>query len=275
MSHGFKIKIQLPSGKRTRLEELKNRDYLTILKYCENADAEGLNEFFNILIFKNELKFLDIIDKFYILLTIRMLFIDPDLIFSNKGSSVNYGISTILEKIDCFQNDFEKTITAQDFTVDLGLPNIIYFRSIDDIYASIIRTITLKGKVLNFAELTEDEKEGVLASIPNLLFPYINKYITQISNQLQDFVIIEQNEAFNIEGINTSIISNEFMSFIMMIFSTGLKNFFELLYVFSNRLSIPGNTFFDLTPLDTRVLINIYNKDIDDQNKELQSKKRE
>ena len=275
MSHGFKIKIQLPSGKRIRLEELKNKDYLTILKYCENADIEGLNDLFNFIIFKGDLKFLDIIDKFYILLTTRMLFIDPDLLFSNTNGTVNYGISTILEKIDCFQNDFEQTINVQDFTVDLGLPNTLYFKSIDDIYSSIIRTIKFKDNVLNFAELTEQDKEKVLATIPNLLFPHINKYITQISKQLQDFVIIEHNEAFNIEGINTNIISNEFMNFIMMIFSTGLKNFFELLYIFSNRLSISGDTFFDLTPLDTRVLINIYNKDIDDQNKELQSKKRE
>ena len=33
--------------------------------------------------------------------------------------------------------------------------------------------------------------------------------------------------------------------------------------------------FFNLTPLDTKVLINIYNKDIEDQNKELKNKRNE
>jgi hypothetical protein len=276
MSCNFKVKVQLPSGRHIRLEELKNRDYLTILKYCENSDIEGLNDLFNDLIFKGEYKSLDIIDKFYVLLVLRMFFIDPDLVFADvKSSSIKFSISNILEKIDLFQNDYNKTITLQDFTLDLGLPNIIYFSNVNDIYTSTIRTIKFKDKLINFTDLTENDKEEVLSRLPNTIFPHINSYITQISKQLQDFILIDKNEAFNIEEVNTNIISNEFMSFILTIFSTGLKNFFELLYVFCNKISIPGNTFFDLTPLDSRVLINIYNKDVSDQNAELQSRQRE
>jgi hypothetical protein len=205
-----------------------------------------------------------------------MFFIDPDLVFADvKSSSIKFSISNILEKIDLFQNDYNKTITLQDFTLDLGLPNIIYFSNVNDIYTSTIRTIKFKDKLINFTDLTENDKEEVLSRLPNTIFPHINSYITQISKQLQDFILIDKNEAFNIEEVNTNIISNEFMSFILTIFSTGLKNFFELLYVFCNKISIPGNTFFDLTPLDSRVLINIYNKDVSDQNAELQSRQRE
>lgn len=276
MSCSFNVKIQLPSGKSIRLEELKNRDYLTILKYCENADIEGLNNLFNSLIFKDDLKSLDIIDKFYTLLVVRMLFIDQDLIFSDKnGATIKFNISNILEKIDLFQNDYNKTIIVQDFAIELGLPNIIFFSSVNDIYTSTIRTIRFKDKLIDFAELTEKDKEEILSRLPNAIFPHINTYITQISKQLQDFILIERNETFNIEEVNTNIISNEFMSFILTIFSTGLKNFFELLYIFCNKISIPGDTFYDITPLDSRVLINIYNKDINDQNAELQSRNRE
>ena len=120
-----------------------------------------------------------------------------------------------------------------------------------------------------------EEKEEILAHIPNTLFSHINNYISQISKQLQAFVLVEQNTTFNINEINTNIISNEFMGFILSVFSTGLKNFFDVMYIFTARLNIDGNTFLNLTPLDTRVLINIYNKDIDDQNKSLQNKKHE
>ena len=120
-----------------------------------------------------------------------------------------------------------------------------------------------------------EEKEEILSHIPSTLFSHINNYISQISKQLQTFVIVEQNTAFNIDEINTNIISNEFMGFILSVFSTGLKNFFDIMYVFTTKLNIDGNTFLNLTPLDTRVLINIYNKDIDDQNKALQNKNHE
>jgi hypothetical protein len=276
MSCSFKVKVQLPSGKHIRLEELKNRDYLTILKYCENSDIEGLNELFNDLIFKDELRSLDIIDKFYVLLIVRMFFIDPDLVFADDNSnSIKFSISNILEKIDHFQNDYNKTINVQDFTIELGLPNLIYFSDVNDIYISTIKSIKLKDKLINFAELDNTEKELVLSYLPNTLFTHINNYITQVSKQLQDFVIIEQNQQFNISEINTNIISNGFMSFILSIFSTGLKNFLEMLYIFANKINIEGITYYELSPLDSRVLINIYNKDISDQNKALQNKERE
>ena len=62
---------------------------------------------------------------------------------------------------------------------------------------------------------------------------------------------------------------------VMSLFSTGLKNFLELIYIFGNRLSISTEAFFNLTPLDSKVLVNIYNKDIEEQNKELQNKRNE
>ena len=270
MSCSFRVKIHLPSGKSIRVSELKNRDYLIILKYCENLDLEGLNDIFNSLFFSEDLS-LDIIDKFYLLLTIRMLFIDPDLTFADKANnSIKFNISNILEKIDHFENDFERTVNIQNFTITLGLPNIIYFKDISDIYNSTIKTIVYNNKVINFNSLSVEEREQVLTYIPNTVFSHINKYIALITQHLQDFILIDKNEQFNIAEVNTNIISNEFMGFILSIFSTGLKNFFELLYAFSSKIQVDGSTFYELSPLDTRVIINIYNKDITDQNNELQ-----
>jgi hypothetical protein len=205
-----------------------------------------------------------------------MIFIEPDLSFTDDSDRViKFNISNILEKIDHFQNDFERVINIQNFTVELGLPNLIYFRDINDIYISTIKSIKLNNNTLNFSTLSLEQKEEVLAYIPNIFFKHINTYISQISKQLQSFVLIERNTSFNINEINTDIISNEFMGFILSIFTTGLKSFFDMMYVFTTKLNIDGSTFLNLTPLDSRVLLNIHNKDIDDQNKALQNKNHE
>ena len=272
----FSIKLQLPSGKTVKIKELKNKDYFTILKFCENRDLEGLDEVFNDLFFKGELSSLDIIDKFYLLLAVRMLFIDPDIAFSDSiGSPIKFSINNILEKIDLLEKDLDIQVFEGDFILTLGLPDKLYFRSLSDIYSSVIKTIKFKDKNIIFSELNDIEREEILTYLPNTLFTPINKYITQISSELQNFVIIEKNDQFNIEEINTNIISNEFMGFVMSLFSTGLKNFLELIYIFGNRLSISTEAFFNLTPLDSKVLVNIYNKDIEEQNKELQNKRNE
>jgi hypothetical protein len=270
----FSIKLQLPSGRSVKIEELKNRDYFTILKFCENRDLEGLDELFSDLFFKGNLNSLNIIDKFYFLLAVRMLFIDPDIGFNDSvGSVIKFSINNILEKIDLLGKDLDAEISESGFNLTLGLPDKLYFRSLNDIYSSVIKTIQYRDKTIVFSGLNDVEREEVLAYLPNMLFLPINRYITQISNELQNFVIIEKNDQFNIEEINTNIISNEFMGFVMSLFSTGLKNFLELIYIFSNRLGISTESFFNLTPLDSKVLVNIYNKDIEEQNKELQNKR--
>jgi hypothetical protein len=270
----FSIKLELPSGKLVKIQELKNRDYFTILKFCENRDLEGLDELFSELFFKHDLNTLNIIDKFYLLLAVRMLFIDPDIGFNDTaGTVIKYSINNILEKIDLLGKDLEAEITESGFNLTLGLPNKLYFRTLNDVYSSVIKTVKYKDKIITFSGLSDVEKEEILSYLPNTLFLPINRYITQISNELQNFVIIEKNEKLNIEEINSSIISNEFIGFLMSLFSTGLKGFLELIYIFSNRLGISTESFFNLTPLDSKVLVNIYNKDIEEQNKELQNKR--
>lgn len=270
MTEEFFVKVNLPSGNDIRLFELKNRDNQTILKYCENSDVEGLSNFFDRTVFKDK-KSLDIIDKFYALLALRMIFIDPDIIFADTvGNEIKYGITNILNRIDLLDIDYTKSIVINEhITVDLGLPNLLHFKDINDIYMSTIKSIKLQSGQLVFSDLAADIQEDVLKNIPNILFTHINTHITQLSQQLKTLTIIEENAALNISEYSTDIISNQFMGLIMSLFSTGLKSFFDMMYIFTSKLNIDGATFLNLTPLDSRVLLNIYNKDIDDQNKAL------
>jgi hypothetical protein len=270
MTDEFQVKVNLPSGKIISLSELKNRENQVILKYCENSDAEGLNNYFNNTIFKHN-KSLDIIDKFYTLLALRMIFIDPDIIFIDKaGNEIKYSIANILNKVELLDIDYNKRIIVNDnITIDLSLPNLLYFININDIYISTIKNIKLQSEQIIFCDLASDIQEEILKELPNSLFRHINKHITHISQQLQTLIIIEENVGLNISEYSTDIISNQLMGFIMSLFSTGLKNFFEVMYTFTTKLHIDGATFLNLTPLDSRVLLNIYNKDIDEQNKAL------
>ena len=270
MKEEFSVKLNLPSGDIIELFELKNKNNLTILKYCENGDVEGLCNYFDNTIFKDR-KSLDIIDKFYTLLALRMIFIEPNIIFADKaGNEIKYSIHNILSRIDLLDIDYTKSIALNEhITVDLGLPNLLYFKDTNDIYISTIKSIKLQSGQIVFSDLSSEIQEDILKNIPNTLFAHINAHIALISEQLQTLVIIEENISLNISEYSTDIISNQFMGLIMSLFSTGLKSFFELMYIFTSKLNIDGNTYLNLTPLDSRVLLNIYNKDIDDQNKAL------
>ena len=74
----FNVEIVLPSGKKVRVRELKNKEYLTIVKFCQNQDMVGLSMFFDELFIDPDL---NIVERFYLLLYIRMLFVEPEATF--------------------------------------------------------------------------------------------------------------------------------------------------------------------------------------------------
>ena len=93
----FTAEITLPSNKKRRVRELKNREYIDIIKFCENNDLFGLNKLFEELYLDNDL---NIYDRFYILIYVRMLFVGEKLTFTaSDGKNVDVGLDTILEKL--------------------------------------------------------------------------------------------------------------------------------------------------------------------------------
>jgi len=269
----FSVKISLPSGKTIRVPELKNKDYFTILKFCENEDLEGLCLFLNVCFF-DKLPSLDIIDKFYILLLVRMMYIDPELVLENKnGENINISIQSVIDNIDSVEFDFNKVYRGDRYVLELGLPTSLYFDSLNDIFLNIIKRIEVADKAIDFSSLDQQEKEEVLNYIPNTIFNMLKRHIEIISSDLGNFVVIDKNDDFGISGINLDIISNGVITFLMSIFSTGLTSFFEMMYIFTNRLGFTSQDFLQLTPLDSRVLFNIYKKELADKEEELKKQR--
>lgn len=268
----FSIKINLPSGKTIRVPELKNKDYFTILKFCENEDLEGLCIFLDSCFF-SKLTGLDIIDKFYTLLLVRMVYIDPELVLENKDKeSINFNIQNIIDNIDSAELDFNKVYRSDKYMLNLGLPDSLYFDSLNDILLGIIKKIQIADTEINFSNLNEQEKEEVLNYIPNSIFTILKRHVELISSDLGNFVVINSVEEFGIKGINLDIVSNGVITFLMSMFSTGLSSFFEMMYVFTNRLKFTARDFFELTPLDSRVILNIHKKELADKEAELKNR---
>lgn len=268
----FNVSLNLPSGKSILVNELTNKQYLVILKFCENADLKGLNAFFNTL-FDSSYKTLNIVDKFYTLLAYRMLFIDPEIGFKFDNNQITLSIADILHKIDQSTRDYTFKCRIDGIDIELDLPNVIHFTSIDDLFTGVITSLTLNNKQIAFSDLDEKSKSDILSMMPTSCFNAIRNYIDTISKQLQSFIILEENKEFNVQEIKIDIISNGFLAFISNIYSTGLQNFLELLYHSSTKLNISSDTFFSLTPLDVRVLFNIYNRDVEQRNKDVETLK--
>lgn len=277
MKH-FTLKITLPSGKDVRLNEISNAVYFNILKFCENRDYEGFNEYIEEIIF-HDYKDIDIIDRLYVMLYYRMLFVSENIVFTADGlqgkfKEVKYTIRTILDKIEEQYEDHSCVISEDGITVSLGLPNTLFFRTVDEVYDTIIKKITYKETTIDLSTATREDRNAILARLPHSVFSEIRKYIERLSLTLNNFVLIEANEEFDIKRHEINIISNGIIVFVCSLFGGGLSAFYMTLFNFVSKLQMDSNLFFSITPVEMRVLFNIHAEEVEEQKRREQEKSR-
>ena len=264
----FTIELELPSGKKTRIRELNNREYLSIIKFCVNKDYYGLNDFFEKLYFTPDL---DIFDKFYILLYIRKLFISSKLELVGKDEvNVSYSIDNILNILEQKYVDFDTEIIHDDIVVGVSIPNTLYFRSVDEIYSFIIKYIQYKDTKIDFTDLNTEEKEVLLDKLPTDIFNKLQTYIDNISADLFDLTLIDGNEQLEISELKVNMLGNGVIKFIALLFSSNLFSFYELYYYFTSIISPGSSDFFNLTYNEVNLLFKIHKERIQRENQELQ-----
>lgn len=264
----FNVEIVLPSGKKVRVRELKNREYLTIVKFCANQDMVGLAKFFDSTFIDSDL---NIIERFYLLLYIRMLFIEPDITLNIEKRDIKIDIATMLNKIESSYIDLERTVIEGGIEVTLDLPKVSYFENIDDLYISTISTIKAGGEVIDFASITEGERQEITNNLPATIFKHIQDFIETIQNNLLNVALIEENKQLGIEALEVNIVSNGVMAFISTLFNTNLEGFYNLIYSFQNTVLPGSDLFFKLSPIETQIILNAHQKRVAEENKKLQN----
>lgn len=263
----FDIEVKLPSSKIKRIQELSNKDYLTIVKYINNGDYYGLNKFFESTVIDDDL---NIFDRLYLLLYYRMTFIDSVITIDRDGKQIDISLVTLLNKLEENYRDFELTFREKNIEVTLDLPTISYYNTIDELFISTIQKVKIGNKSLTFYELPAAEQSQILDNLPVEVFNKIKAYIESISNDLLDVTVIAENKAVGVERFGINIISNGLIELVANIFTTDLNQFYKLLYYFQNTITPGSNIFFDLSPIETKIILNQHNQRIEEENKELQ-----
>jgi hypothetical protein len=268
----FNVKIKLPSGKERRVQELSNKDYLTIIKFAENKDYEGLNLFFEDIILDPDL---NIFDRLYILIYIRMLFVDDMLVISNNERQIDVSLVTLLNTLESNYKDLETVFEENGIKVVLDLPSLSFFNKIDELLIGSIKSVTLGNKTLNFYELSKEEQSDILDNLPSSIFHNTKQFIKTISTDLLNVTIVDENKSLGVERLDIDVIGNGVIQFISNIFSTDLDQFYNMMYIFLNTVTPGSDRFFKMSPVESRILMNHHNKKIKEENDRLAKQQRE
>tara|TARA_R110000765_G_scaffold104929_5_gene194883 strand:+ start:1907 stop:2713 length:807 start_codon:yes stop_codon:yes gene_type:complete len=266
----FSIEITLPSGKQCRVNELNNRDYLTIIKFAQNEDYVGLSQMFDNLFIEPDM---NIFDRFYLLIYIRMMFIEGSISLTVGDRQVELQLATILDKLEASYVDLETTFEYNGIEVVLDIPCVTFYNSVDDFFISTIKSVKIADKVLTFNMLSSIEQAEVIDNLPAPILDYITKYISTIKSNLLDITLIEANEDVGVERASIDVIGNGVIQFITNIFNTNLESFYSLIYSFQNTILPGSNLFFEISPIESKIILNAHSKRVKEENEKLQKQK--
>lgn len=265
----FNVEVKLPSGRACRVEELSNKEYLSIIKYSENKDYIGLSRFFEERYIESDMH---IIDRFYLLIYIRMLFIESSITLNLDEKAIEINLDTILNNLETNYIDLETKFEEGGIEVILDLPCITYYTTVDELFIATIKRIKVADTVVEFNKLSADEQQEIIDNLPATIFDYIKKFIETIQNNLLDLTIIGENKSIGLQKLSIEILGNGIMQFITNLFGTNLEGFYSLIYSFQNTIMPGSNYFFEMSPIETQIILNVHSKRIKEEQNKLQRK---
>ena len=265
----YTFPVLITNSREVLCKELKNIHYKNIQKLIQNNDNENLCKYFetivkDLCITKEPLNY---IDKFIILLALRMVSVNGVLEISTKSEIKNtIQIGTISKTI--LENFFPNTTTIKsdenNIKIDIGYPYLI---SNKNLLFDKIHTIEIDGKRVALNLISQEERDQILSLIP----ASISKTILKEIKKTKDYKQIKLFTYFYDEGKKAdyyfSFDSTKNFDLLKMIFSDSLQNCYYYEYICVSKLHISLYDYLHyMTPVESILQIKTLSREIKEQN---------
>tara|TARA_R110000868_G_scaffold54509_8_gene170305 strand:- start:4618 stop:5469 length:852 start_codon:yes stop_codon:yes gene_type:complete len=270
----FTFNIKLTDNKFVECRELPNKLYVPFVKSIMNNDNIIISNFIDriieyTVIDKNQIKELNCIDKFLILLDLRSISISNSItintgqLFNNTNVEIDKLCVHILESLPI--------ITEQVFIDDLIKIRINIPRDISYEFTNIantIQSIEIDKDLIQMNQVTSKIRESILNFIPAKLFNQIINFINITTKSLEHINIITANTKLNINKVEFNIFNNTLFEFIKAIYNENLLNVYKMQYILMSKLNYDNDTYLNLTPNESQLHLNFYNEELKQQQDE-------
>jgi len=270
----FTFNIKLTDNKSVECRELPNRLYVPFVKSIMNNDNVIISNFLDkiieyTIINKNQIKELNCIDKFLILLDLRSISINNNItintgqLFNNTNVEIDKLCAHILESLPI--------ITEQVFIDDLikiriNIPKDISYEFTN--IANTIQSIQIDKDLIQMNQVTSKMRESILNFIPAKLFNQIINFIDITTKSMEHIDIIAANTKQNISKVEFNIFNNTLFEFIKAIYNENLLNVYKMQYILMSKLNYDNDTYLNLTPNESQLHLNFYNEELKQQQDE-------
>lgn len=267
----FKVAYTLPISKQeVRYGEFTNGIWGTLIKFITNDHDISIEEYFDEIIttIATPSRNLLGIDKFCLLLDIRSTYLGNQLELKTESNhSVKISISSIIDKISKSFNQITTTKQLQvgDLIIELAAPRKFFVKDFDELIERSLYRVIDGQNVYYIDDFTSNERETFLTSLPATVVNDINNFVIKLQQQTKDVDIITSNPQLGISELKINLYDLTMLEFLKAIFSDDLMNFYEMQYNLISKLNISYDHFLRMTPSESRIYINLHNRDVKKQ----------
>lgn len=285
MVDDFSFGIYVPSlSRELTFKELLNKHYKTIIKYIQNEDSDRLCTYFDYLI--NELTYddsefhlLDRVDKFIIILSLRVLCVGSALETvctcptTNKEYKGNVDLIGILDKVVNLNAYKGRSIKIDDtFEVTLGFPRDLTYKTAESMTSECISTISINDKTFYLSKFTKSERDDLLTQMPITFLGKVYNFMKEkykIFNEIT-YLTIQSPYDTTIPAtkLTFNLFNNTFLEFLEFIFGKSLNDYYDIMYILITKLNMQGEHIESCqTPAESLLYIKKYEKELAQQAK--------
>lgn len=283
MSQQFTYRVYVPSHEKYyRYDTFDNTEYLAIIKYIQNNDTEQIVSFFHRLITDHchdsiDISSLNCVDKFVILLNIRIMSIADRLEITTKVESgpekvknnVSIDLYDILDKVTNHPNNKSIEVNVENMSVEVGLPLNLYNSNLDDLIVNVLLSLNAKDKKYDLTTLSSEEKNELLDNLPGDILQQSISYIKNIDEtyKIPVFESVKQKISDELRSIELKVFDNSMFELLKSLYNSNLEEQYYIRYIMVKHMNYSLSEIDKITPIDTQTYINMYRKEIEDQKK--------
>lgn len=260
--------LTTPSGKDFNLKELRNREYLILLKFLNGNNYKGffcaLDELISYSI--PEFSLLDLCDKAYIYIAYYFYSVRSSIsIKSEKIDSIEVPLTIMLDSIE---NNYNNNITKskiKNYDIELHYPKYLMFDDNETLLVDEISSIrSIAGNKISNKEECDKLRQAMPLKIINEIQHLLQKTYSA------DIKISEA--AVGVDAIKENILSSNIFYSIAYIYKDMIENFYNMQYLITHYIRVSWESLLEMTPIETTILYKNFIDDKKQQNERSKNK---
>jgi len=260
----FFINFRVPTlDIEVKLKEVSFKTFKTINKFLINQNNGHINEFFDAILMeclveKDIFHKLTNFDKFCALFLLRCTSISPTIEYTDKGMNVKKPLLPFLNKCLDFKTSFSKQIHVDAYEILLNLPDTLFFNDIFDAFYSCIHKVHTKNGEIDFHSVNKvDFIDDLSAEVISRIKDYSDSIKADFSSLIFDVIANESDNKLTLSPFDLS-----FFEVLKALYTSNLKNIFELQYILVSKLNYSADYVDNNTLTENLILCNIYEQEM-------------